>query len=76
MNIQILRYSGSIRYFYLAEYKSIQVNDGSNFQTSIHEENGEHNCEVIPNTLKGRTHSDFYAWQIENGLQLIKIVTF
>ena len=32
--------------------------------------NGEKKKKVIPNTWKGRTHSDFYAWQIKNGLQL------
>ena len=63
MNIQILRYSRSIRYFYLAEYKSIQVNDGRNFHFSTREDNGELNCEVISNTLKWRTRSEFYAWK-------------
>ena len=50
MNIQILRYTRRIRYLYLAEYRSTQVNDGVNLKTITHEVNGELNCKVVPNT--------------------------
>ena len=52
MNIQKLRYTRRIRYLYLAEYRSTQVNDGVNLKTITHEVNGELNCKVIPNTWK------------------------
>ena len=63
MNIQKLRYTRRIRYLYLAEYRSTQVNDGINLITCIRIVNGEENCKVIPNSWKGKTHSEFYAWK-------------